>query len=154
MLDVACLHKSEIWSSVKGSSPWVEVVFTNSEYPTERSNFLFSFKIKASSNLSDFSSSLLDSEEKIIEFSEKDKDVSQLEFRKDILKQKKEWKKTSWRILDFHLIKEVEQIVEKLKNVLLKMNHENKKKIEKYKSMLKFIEMTRKKYQKNKTIPV
>lgn len=34
------------------------------------------------------------------------------------------------------------------------MNHENKKKIEKYKSMLKFIEMTRKKYQKNKTIPV
>ena len=90
MLDVAYLHKSEIWSSVEGSSPWVEVVFTNSEYPTTRSNFLFSFKIKASSNLSDFSSSLLDSEEKIIEFSEKDKDVSQLEFRKDILKQKKE----------------------------------------------------------------
>ena len=53
--------------------------------PKKKSSF--GFKTNSSADISDFSFSLFDSEEKLIQFCDAEKKVRQLEFRKDTLKQ-------------------------------------------------------------------
>ena len=70
------LNRIESWLIVKESSHWIAVNFINNENIIMRSrNFSCGFKIKLSKDLAIVTFSLLDSEGKLIKFSDIDQNV-------------------------------------------------------------------------------